>query len=66
MSEQRPERGPDDPDPGSHAGPEETPRDRVVPGTGSATEGYETEGGTRHGDPLEGVEADDGGRTDTV
>ncbi|WP_067472078.1 hypothetical protein [Actinomadura hibisca] len=67
MSEQRPERHDrDDPGRGAHSGWEETPRDRVVPGTGSATEGYETEGGTRHGVPLEGVEDDDPDRPDTV
>lgn len=46
-------------EPGSHAGAEETARDRTIPGTASAREGYETEGGTAHGNPLEDVEKQD-------
>ncbi|KAB2350363.1 hypothetical protein F8566_11375 [Actinomadura rudentiformis] len=41
--------------PGASSGAESQPRERVVPGMGSATEGYDS-GGTRQGDPLSGVE----------
>ncbi|MCO5968462.1 hypothetical protein [Actinoallomurus soli] len=42
---------------GAHSGHESRPQERVVPGTMSAGEGYETEAeGTRQGDPLSGVE----------
>jgi hypothetical protein len=50
--------GPADRGPGASSGAESRPAERIVPGTGSATEGYEPdEGGTRGGDPLSGVEA---------
>jgi hypothetical protein len=51
---------PPDPDRGvdAHSGHEIQPQERVVPGTMSAAEGYDTEAeGTRQGDPLAGVEA---------
>ncbi|MEV5749662.1 hypothetical protein AB0L00_17735 [Actinoallomurus sp. NPDC052308] len=42
---------------GAHSGHESQPQERVVPGTMSAGEGYDTEAeGTRQGDPLSGVE----------
>ncbi|WP_345350999.1 hypothetical protein [Actinoallomurus liliacearum] len=42
---------------GAHSGHEAQPQERVVPGTMSAGEGYDTEAeGTRQGDPLSGVE----------
>lgn len=53
----KPTRDRDDESPGAQSGSEDLPHERVVPGTGSATEGYEPDGGgTRSGDPLEGVE----------
>ncbi|TDD85499.1 hypothetical protein [Actinomadura rubrisoli] len=50
---------PADRGPGASSGQEEQPRARVVPGTGSAAEGYEPAdagGGTKAGDPIAGVE----------
>jgi hypothetical protein len=44
-------------EPGAHSGSESQARDRVVPGTASAREGYQ-KGGTGEGDPLAGVEKD--------
>jgi hypothetical protein len=44
---------------GSHSGAESEARDRTVPGTASAREGYQSEGGTAHGEALEGVEKQD-------
>ncbi|MFF8315996.1 hypothetical protein ACF06V_02390 [Streptomyces bobili] len=49
-------------EPGAHSGAESLPRERSVPGTASAKEGYQTERGTTAGKPLEGVEAE--GRAD--
>jgi hypothetical protein len=48
--------------PGASSGSEELPHERIVPGNGSAAEGYEArEGrGTRDGDPIAGVELDPG------
>ncbi|MFB0619057.1 hypothetical protein [Streptomyces sp. AGS-58] len=46
-------------EPGAHSGSESQARERVVPGTASAEEGYRTERGTTAGKPLEGVEAED-------
>ncbi|GAA2145208.1 hypothetical protein [Actinomadura napierensis] len=53
---------PADRGPGASSGHEELPRERIVPGNGSAAEGYESrEGnGTRDGNPIAGVERDDG------
>ncbi|GAA2635971.1 hypothetical protein SMC26_34410 [Actinomadura fulvescens] len=47
--------------PGASSGSESQPQERVVPGMGSATEGYDSlaGGGTRHGDPLSGIEKAD-------
>ena len=45
------------PQPGA-ADPEQPVQDRVIPGTASAAEGYSTEGGTRHGEALAGLEAE--------
>jgi hypothetical protein len=58
--EQRNGRGhdPDDRGPGAHSGQESPAQERVIPGTGSAAEGYSSDGGTRQGDPLAGVEAE--------
>ncbi|WP_131741022.1 hypothetical protein [Actinomadura roseirufa] len=47
--------------PGASSGQEEQPRERIVPGMGSAAEGYDAEdagGGTKTGDPLAGVRKD--------
>lgn len=46
----------DDEEPGAHSGFESQARERVVPGTASAAEGYGPSGGTASGDPLTGVE----------
>jgi hypothetical protein len=56
-----PERRGDEQDrgPGAHSGREDRPHDRRIPGTASAREGYQTEGGTAHGDPLEGLKRED-------
>ncbi|MFI1936243.1 hypothetical protein ACH44C_03440 [Streptomyces purpureus] len=43
-------------EPGAHSGSESQPRERVVPGTASAREGYH-KAGTGRGEPLAGVEA---------
>ncbi|MGP3999447.1 hypothetical protein [Streptomyces sp. 8N706] len=56
------ERARDEKEPGAHSGAESTAQDRVVPGTASAREGYQAEGGTAHGEALEGVEKGDTGR----
>ncbi|MGJ5756368.1 hypothetical protein FB563_7124 [Streptomyces puniciscabiei] len=44
-------------EPGAHSGAESQARERSVPGTASAEEGYLPEHGTTAGNPLEGVEA---------
>jgi hypothetical protein len=50
--------GKEEPKPQPGAGDQEpTVQDRVIPGTASAEEGYSTEGGTRHGEALAGLEA---------
>ncbi|GAA1873511.1 hypothetical protein [Actinomadura bangladeshensis] len=51
---------PADRGPGASSGMEERAHERVVPGTESADEGYESdaESGTRDGDPIAGVEKD--------
>ncbi|MEU2925791.1 hypothetical protein ABZ636_12180 [Streptomyces sp. NPDC007251] len=46
-----------DEEPGAHSGGEQQARDRSVPGTASAKEGYQPHRGTTAGKPLEGVEA---------
>jgi hypothetical protein len=54
---------PPDRGPGASSGHESQPQERIVPGTGTAAEGYDNQGdaeGTRDGDPLAGVEADTG------
>ncbi|GAA3925506.1 hypothetical protein GCM10022244_38700 [Streptomyces gulbargensis] len=43
-------------EPGAHSGSESQARERVVPGTASAREGYHR-AGTGSGEPLDGVEA---------
>ncbi|MFD3536824.1 hypothetical protein [Streptomyces sp. NPDC058664] len=43
-------------EPGAHSGAESRARERVVPGTASAREGYHR-AGTGSGEPLDGVEA---------
>jgi hypothetical protein len=51
--------GKEEPRPQPGAGEQEPPvQDRVIPGTASAEEGYSTEGGTRHGEALSGLEAE--------
>lgn len=52
------EADPADRGPGAHSGQESPAQERVIPGTGSAAEGYGSDGGTRQGDPLAGVEAE--------
>jgi hypothetical protein len=46
----------DEEEPGAHSGQESQARERVVPGTASAAEGYGPSGGTASGEPLTGVE----------
>ncbi|MET9180840.1 hypothetical protein ABZX88_21835 [Kitasatospora aureofaciens] len=43
---------------GGSSGAEAQPRERTVPGTASAREGYQPDHGTGSGSPLEGVEID--------
>ncbi|GAA2452720.1 hypothetical protein [Streptomyces glaucus] len=50
----------DEDEPGAHSGSESQARERTVPGTASAKEGYQTGRGTTAGKPLEGVEAEEG------
>ncbi|MBT2384545.1 hypothetical protein [Streptomyces sp. ISL-11] len=45
----------DEKEPGAHSGKESQARERTVPGTASAREGYQNEGGTARGEALEGV-----------
>ena len=45
-----------DEEPGAHSGGESQARERVLPGTASAAEGYPSQGGTAQDDPLAGVE----------
>ncbi|MES9542433.1 MULTISPECIES: hypothetical protein [unclassified Actinomadura] len=54
------EREPEKRGPGAGSGREDQPHERVVPGTDSADEGYESdaESGTRDGNPIAGVELD--------
>ncbi|GLZ03070.1 hypothetical protein Acsp03_05370 [Actinomadura sp. NBRC 104412] len=52
---------PADRGPGASSGHESRPQERIVRGTGTAAEGYETRGaagGTKDGDPLAGVRID--------
>ncbi|MWA05031.1 hypothetical protein F8568_032650 [Actinomadura sp. LD22] len=55
---------PADRGPGASSGREELPHERIVPGNGSAAEGYESRegGGVRDGNPIAGVEMDDDGQ----
>jgi len=46
----------DEQEPGAHSGAESQARERTVPGTASAREGW-TKGGTAEGEALTGVEA---------
>ncbi|QLE75669.1 hypothetical protein FGW37_32395 [Streptomyces rectiverticillatus] len=56
MARQQPRKTPrDQRGPGAHSGQESQARERSVPGTASAREGYQTEGGTAHDEALEGV-----------
>ncbi|MGK5728555.1 hypothetical protein [Streptomyces sp. URMC 124] len=58
MARQQPKETPRDRrGPGAHSGQESQARERSVPGTASAREGYQTEGGTAHDEALEGVRA---------
>ncbi|MEV4437152.1 hypothetical protein [Streptomyces sp. NPDC049585] len=50
------ERARDEQEPGAHSGKESRARERSVPGTASAREGYQTKGGTARGEALEGVQ----------
>ncbi|MFB4320410.1 hypothetical protein [Actinomadura sp. 21ATH] len=52
---------PADRGPGASSGHESLPQERIIRGTGSAAEGYDSEDGgdgTREGDPVAGVKAD--------
>ncbi|MEU3416408.1 MULTISPECIES: hypothetical protein [unclassified Streptomyces] len=49
----------DDEEPGAHSGGESRARERTVPGTSGAKEGYQPDSGTTAGEPLRGVEAED-------
>jgi hypothetical protein len=51
-------------EPGAHSGAESQARERTVPGTATADEGYRPQRGTSAGEPLEGVETKDADRTD--
>jgi hypothetical protein len=44
-----------DEEPGAHSGGESRARERSIPGTASAKEGYQPERGTAAGKPLRGV-----------
>ncbi|MDT0346903.1 hypothetical protein [Streptomyces litchfieldiae] len=44
--------------PGAHSGREREPRERIIPGTATAAEGF-TESDTARGDPLHGVVTED-------
>ncbi|GGX96624.1 hypothetical protein [Streptomyces minutiscleroticus] len=59
------ERARDPEEPGAHSGSESQSRERTVPGTASAKEGYQQGRGTSAGNPLEGVEADEESDGDT-
>ncbi|MEU7135977.1 hypothetical protein [Streptomyces sp. NPDC046261] len=50
------ERARSDEEPGAHSGKESRARERSIPGTASAREGYQNEGGTARGDALGGVQ----------
>ncbi|MDG9705824.1 hypothetical protein [Streptomyces sp. DH37] len=50
---------PADRGPGAHSGRETRMEHRIVPGTASAAEGF-SGGGTVEGEPLKGVEAEEG------
>ncbi|MEV7814022.1 hypothetical protein AB0P05_25345 [Streptomyces flaveolus] len=45
----------DEEEPGAHSGSESQARDRTIPGTASAKEGYQPEEGTAADEPLRGV-----------
>ncbi|QTE02930.1 hypothetical protein [Streptomyces cyanogenus] len=49
----------DDEEPGAHSGGESQARERTIPGTASAKEGYQPESGTVAGEPLRGVRAEE-------
>ncbi|MDO0924274.1 hypothetical protein QQY24_02175 [Streptomyces sp. TG1A-8] len=49
------ERARDEGESGARSGGESQPRERTVPGTASAAEGYRPGWGTAGGEPLEGV-----------
>jgi hypothetical protein len=46
--------------PGAHSGRESQPQERVIRGTPGAREGYQTQSGTAHGEPIAGREAEPG------
>ncbi|MER7216271.1 hypothetical protein [Streptomyces eurythermus] len=54
----------DEKEPGAHSGAESQARERTVPGTAGAKEGYQPDSGTTAGEPLRGVEAGDRRRDD--
>lgn len=56
-------RAQDPEEPGAHSGSESQARERVIPGTASASEGYH-QAGTGEGDPLSGVRADESDTAD--
>ncbi|GGY98501.1 hypothetical protein GCM10010300_48270 [Streptomyces olivaceoviridis] len=53
------DRARDEEEPGAHSGSESRARDRTVPGTAGAKEGYQPEEGTAAGEPLRGVRAEE-------
>ncbi|MEV6806664.1 hypothetical protein [Streptomyces sp. NPDC051132] len=53
------DRARDEDEPGAHSGSESQARERTVPGTASAREGYQPGSGTSAGEPLRGVGADE-------
>ncbi|WP_030345880.1 hypothetical protein [Streptomyces sp. NRRL S-1022] len=48
-----------DEEPGAHSGGESQARERTIPGTASAKEGYQPDRGTVAGEPLRGVGTED-------
>ncbi|MQY06542.1 hypothetical protein [Actinomadura macrotermitis] len=62
MTERKRDDDPADRGPGASSGHEQLPQERIVPGHGSAAEGYDGKdfgGGTSDGDPLAGVRIDE-------
>ncbi|MEU3851106.1 hypothetical protein [Streptomyces sp. NPDC029554] len=58
------DRARDQGEPGSHSGAESQAQDRSLPGTASSKEGYQPERGTSAGNPLDGIETEEGAAAD--